>query len=105
VLVVVGVAVVVCELVVLAEVVGLVLDEVVEAVLGGVVVAVLEGVLDAALDDVVDAALDDAVEVVEVVVVGGGGAPAVGGSVEAFGPVTSAPFFAGSVTKAEESGV
>jgi hypothetical protein len=39
-----------------------------------------------------------------VVAAGGNGAPAVGGSVEAFGPVTSAPFLAVIVTNEDESG-
>jgi hypothetical protein len=37
---------------------------------------------------------------VELVVAGGGGVPGVGGSVEALGPVTSAPFLAVIVTNA-----
>jgi hypothetical protein len=50
------------------------------------------------------AAVDDAPVLVVVVAAGGGGAPGVGGSVDVPGPVIIAPFLAGSITNAEESG-
>jgi hypothetical protein len=86
----------VCEVGVVAVV--LVCELVVLPVVGVVVPADVVALVDVAV-------LDEADVLVELVVAGGGGAPAVGGSVEAFGPVTSAPFFAGIRTNAEESGV
>ena len=89
---VVGVVVVACELVVVTVSVD------VPVVVGVVAVSVdVPVVVDAAASDDVGV-LDDVVEAA------GNGAPGVGGSVEAFGPVTSAPFFAVISTNAAESG-
>lgn len=94
--VVVGAVVVACELVVLAAVV--VSDVVVLVEVVGTVDVVAVVPVDVSV-------LADVGVVVEVVLAGGGGAPGVGGSVEAFGPVTSAPFLAVISTNADESGV
>jgi hypothetical protein len=60
-----------------------------------------EAVVGVALDAL---EVDEVGVLVEVGEAGGRGAPALGGSVDAFGPVTSAPFLAVIVTNAEESG-
>ena len=80
---VVGVVVVACEVVVLPDVV-------VPVVAVDVLVLVEAAVLVPA----------EVAVLVEVVAAGGGGVPGVGGSVEALGPVTSAPFLAVIVTNA-----
>jgi hypothetical protein len=78
---VVGVVVVACELVVAAELV--------------VPVVSVDVLVEVGVAVPVEVAV-----VVELVAAGGGGVPGVGGSVDALGPVTSAPFLAVIVTNA-----
>lgn len=85
---------------VVVGVVAVVPDDVAEVVSVGADVVVPVDVLVLVLAGVVEVEVEGVV-----VVAGGGGAPAVGGSVEVFGPVTSAPFWAVIVTNEEESGV